>query len=175
MAEQIHHNVVNQPESTSGSPLVDAAVNSIITDSALGSYSSSTVSKFETDHVDSSNIAAETSNFGDVSALDSRVTEEKVGSGHFDLVNGIHDDGSQGEGLADDRSTADISVDVSVNSDTDTSRADAAEKKEDSYHARTSSVKKPTTFSKVSVTKNFLAKTATVTPLITKIGDKRKH
>jgi hypothetical protein len=65
------------------------------------------------------------------------------------------------------------SVDVSVNSDTEGSRGDASEqKKEDSHHVRTNSVKKPATFSKVSVTKNFLAKSASGTPTLVKPTDK---
>lgn len=61
-----------------------------------------------------------------------------------------------------------IAVDGSAGSDTDTGaplKADAAGKDDSDtpHHARSNSVKKPTTFKAVSVTKNFLAKAGTPT------------
>lgn len=61
-----------------------------------------------------------------------------------------------------------IAVDGSAGSDTDTGgplKSDAASKDESdtSHHVRSNSVKKPTTFKAVSVTKNFLAKAGTPT------------
>ncbi len=61
-----------------------------------------------------------------------------------------------------------IADDGSAGSDTDTGgplKADAASKDESDtpHHARSNSVKKPTTFKAVSVTKNFLAKAGTPT------------
>ena len=61
-----------------------------------------------------------------------------------------------------------IALDGSAGSDTDTgapSKADATFKDESDipHHARSNSVKKPTTFKAVSVTKNFLAKAGTPT------------
>ena len=61
-----------------------------------------------------------------------------------------------------------IAVDGSVGSDTDTGgplKSEAASKDESDskHHARSNSVKKPTTFKAVSVTKNFLAKAGTPT------------
>ena len=67
----------------------------------------------------------------------------------------------------DDTEIQVVAADVSGGSDTDTSK-DA--KGTAAGHARSNSVKKPTSFKSVSVTKNFLAKTVTTpTP---KIGDK---
>lgn len=73
----------------------------------------------------------------------------------------------------DDIAVTDSNQDFSVGSDTEISRADSTEQTRDSEnsHLRSNSVKKPTTFKAVSVTKNFLAKTATV-PVIAKTGDK---
>lgn len=61
-----------------------------------------------------------------------------------------------------------IADDGSAGSDTDTGgplKADAASKDESDtpHHARSNSIKKPTTFKAVSVTKNFLAKAGTPT------------
>ncbi len=61
-----------------------------------------------------------------------------------------------------------ITVDGSAGSDTDTGgplKSDTASKGESDvpHHARSNSVKKPTTFKAVSVTKNFLAKAGTPT------------
>ena len=61
-----------------------------------------------------------------------------------------------------------IAVDGSAGSDTDTGgplKSDTVGKEESHvpHHARSNSVKKPTTFKAVSVTKNFLAKAGTPT------------
>jgi len=89
-----------------------------------------------------------------------------------DGPNVASDEASQGDGVADDKSIADVSVELSVNSDTDTSKVDTSERKDGKPLIRTNSTKKPTSFSKVSVTKNFLAKTSTVAPAAPKPGDK---
>lgn len=60
-------------------------------------------------------------------------------------------------------------AEASGGSDTDTSRADAADLKDEKGHVRSGSVKKPTMFKPVSVTKSFLAKT--VQPVV-RPGDK---
>lgn len=67
------------------------------------------------------------------------------------------------EGLAEQ-----IAIDGSVGSDTDTGgpvKSDQASKdgSDAPHHARSNSIKKPTTFKAVSVTKNFLAKAGTPT------------
>ncbi len=67
------------------------------------------------------------------------------------------------EGLAEQ-----IAIDGSAGSDTDTGgplKSDIASKdgSDAPHHARSNSVKKPTTFKAVSVTKNFLAKAGTPT------------
>lgn len=203
MAEQISHNVVNKPESTSGSPLVDVTANNSNTDSAARGtqhqpttesasynldplkstnesaiYANATVSKAH-DGLDAAKNAAEPS-AGDAVHLAIHDASNGPGAlsadnGQGGLITGMRDDASQGEGPADDRSTADFSVDVSTNSDTDNSRVDAAEKKDGSHHVRTNSVKKPTTFSKVTATKNFMNKIAPSAPATPKVGEKREY
>ena len=70
-----------------------------------------------------------------------------------------------------------IAVDGSAGSDTDTggplkSEVKSTEESDYSHHARSNSVKKPTTFKAVSVTKNFLAKAGTpATPAAKSNGD----
>jgi hypothetical protein len=64
-------------------------------------------------------------------------------------------------------------ADASGGSDTDTSRTETGELAHGSGlgHVRSNSVKKPTTFKSVSVTKNFLAKSAVAAPSV-RTGDK---
>lgn len=66
-------------------------------------------------------------------------------------------------------------LDGSVGSDTDTSKAEPADptgkiNADGKHHARSGSVKKPTTFKAVSVTKNFLAKAGTGSTSASKAG-----
>lgn len=71
-------------------------------------------------------------------------------------------------------------LDSSVGSDTDTSKTEPADltgkdNADGKHHARSGSVKKPTTFKAVSVTKNFLAKAGTGSTSASKAGgDKGK-
>jgi hypothetical protein len=94
--------------------------------------------------------------------LDESKDDEILGEdakGH--LVNGDSDNLSPSE----DALGLISAVDVSGGSDTDTSREPSdATKGSSSRHERSNSVKKPTSFKSVSVTKNFLAKTAVSTP-----------
>jgi hypothetical protein len=57
-----------------------------------------------------------------------------------------------------------LAGDASGGSDTDTSKPDSLGRKDGAGHNRSNSVKKPTSFKSVSVTKNFLAKAAINTP-----------
>ncbi|KXT12863.1 hypothetical protein AC579_5387 [Pseudocercospora musae] len=187
MAEQATHNVVNT-ESSSGSPLVDEHnaynqsspattgtdnTSTTTTDSTRSDPTAST--KSANAHAASLGQAGSGAAFdaaepsaGDAANKAALTSSGKSGPAHGDLANGIHDDGDL---HADDRSTADISVEMSANSDTDNSRADAAEK-ERPHHARTNSVKKPTAFSKVTATKSFMSKIAPTAPTAPKVGEK---
>ncbi|KAK4494585.1 hypothetical protein PRZ48_013941 [Zasmidium cellare] len=192
MAEQSGHNVVSNSQSTSGSPLVDVAATTTTTDDALSGTQPPTNAETTSARPELSKSAAEsapdnslagpdaTNKAAEPSAGDAAIAaaddasanhvDGRPGAGS-DLVNGIRDDASQGD-VRDDRSNADVSVDVSINSDTDNSRGDAFEKKDGHHHTRTNSVKKPTTFSKVTATKNFMNKIAPVAPTAPKVGEK---
>ena len=73
-----------------------------------------------------------------------------------------------------------IAIDGSIGSDTDTGaplRTDATTQdgSRSQHHVRSNSVKKPTSFKAVSVTKNFLAKAGAPAPPVAKInGDNGK-
>lgn len=69
---------------------------------------------------------------------------------------------------ARDAQTQQAFVDGSGSSDTDTSRGDNLETHRNGIvqHSRSASIKKPFSFKSVSVTKNFLAKTATAAPTL---------
>ena len=184
MAEQISHNVVNNPESASGSPLVDVIANQTTTAPAASgttnALEANTTNDLATDanantaadhaSIGAVNEGAAEPSAGDVATKAAEVpsipavttAEERGEAGQGELANGIHD-AAQGDIAVDDGSTPDVSVDL--NSDTDISRGEAAEQNKDGKrHVRAPSVKKPTTFSRVSVTKNFLAKSASTTP-----------
>ena len=197
MAEQVSHNVVNGPQSASASALADVTATQTNAASAgTGTSINDTIAKddrFSAVDADATTAngqgamgavtsAAEPSagdaarmpppsNAPTVTIEHSSEVQDQFGQPYS--VNGLHYVASQGEGVADDGSIPDILADHSVHSDTDGSRADAGEQKmEGNHHTRTNSVKKPTTFSKVSVTKQFMAKTATVAPQAAKAGEK---
>jgi len=164
MAEQVSHNVVNNSESASASALADVAANQTTiasaadgTESTLATNSDAFSTNGKAEAAIAEPSAGDASTAAEAPALPHTKTaddSEKVDASV--LANGV----SHGE-------------DGSVNSDTEGSRADGTEqKKEGNHHVRTNSVKKPTTFSKVSVTKNFMAKTASPGPQAAKIGDK---
>ena len=195
MAEQTSHNVVINSESTGASAQVDAVANNSTTDSAATGKTTTTTSSStlsdtlnavgsavksllpngttsEQTGSNTSSAAAEPSagKAGDQSALNASESHANK-SAHGDLANGVHEEGSQADGPADDKSTAGGSVDLNVNSDTDNSKVDASEKP--TGHARTNStVKKPIGFSKVNATKSFLSKITPSAPTAPQAGDK---
>lgn len=204
MAEQVSHNVVNNPESTSdSSPLVDVAANHTTTTAAGTGNPTSTTDALDSSKtqntsavdangatltegkaIDAGKAAAEPS-AGDVVAQPADgastappvETNEEKNNGKLgpQLANGVAGRASPGELAVEDSAAQDTSADPSVTSDTDIGRAETlTQDKDGKRHVRTTSVKKPTTFSKVSVSKNFLAKTATTAPAASKIGDKGK-
>jgi hypothetical protein len=199
MAEQISQNVVDNTESTSGLPLVDVSATQTTFAPADAGILEQPLQETKTDALQTSQLANDyatdtnaltssvatgpntTDPIADPSAGDatSEVVPAHVAALEPDpsektaidaqLVNGTNTAASAGDANAEEAN----SVDVNVNSDTEGSRGDASEaNKDDKYHMRTNSVKKPTTFSKVSVTKNFLAKSATAAPVVVKPGDK---
>ena len=196
MAEQIGQNVVDNSESTSAQPLVDVSAAQTTFASADAGTLEQPLPETKTDALQTSQLANDyatdsnahassvvtgpntTDPIADPSAGDatSEVAQAHAAALEQDpsdktttdaqLVNGTYSTASAGDANAEDTN----SVDVSVNSDAEGSRGDAS--KDDKHHERTNSVKKPTTFSKVSVTKNFLAKSATAVPVVAKPGEK---
>jgi hypothetical protein len=196
MAEQVSHNVVNVPESASGSsPLVDVVANHTSTSAAESGNNhttpnsneapdltkpqleSSTEAKPSEDRkVDAGEAAAEPS-AGDAAAKPDNVpaiatppdTSEKGGlDQELPILNGLHDAASQGSAI-EDGGSQDASA---VNSDSEISKGEI---KDGHLHVRANSVKKPATFSKISVTKNFLAKSASTAPTAVKTGERGKE
>ena len=196
MAEQVSHNVVNVPESTSGSsPLVDVVANHTSTPAAESGNSHATpnaneaseLSKPQTDpsaeaktsegkQVDAGEAAAEPS-AGDAAAKPdnvpaittlSDVSEKGRPDQEPPILNGVHDAASQGSAI-EDGGSQDASA---VNSDSEISKG---ETKDGHLHVRANSVKRPATFSKISVTKNFLAKSASTAPATVKTGERGKE
>ncbi|KAF2721619.1 hypothetical protein K431DRAFT_294196 [Polychaeton citri CBS 116435] len=165
MAEQVSHNVVGNSESTGGfAPLVDAHANDSTTTIAGNGNKSSNHAKISypepaNDTNSENTLSAESTTL----ASSSTNAYSRVGFGDGSgLTNGVQKVAAQ-ESSVDGRTTPDISGNVSVSSDTDRSGLDGGEIGRDGVlnrPARANSIKKPTTFSKVSVTKNFMAKTA---------------
>ncbi len=108
--------------------------------------------------------------------FDSQGQNGVVDEEHVSQTNGE----SEGPAATDDALILQASAEASGGSDTDTSRADIAELSEKEltgrkHHGRSNSVKKPTSFKAVSVTRNFLAKaTAGSTPASKGSADKGK-
>ena len=183
MAEQVSHNVVNVSESASGSsPLVDVVANHTSTAASEGGNNTDATSAYkpQDSYANNSNTpdgrevegghAATEPSAGDAVAKPDNVPAISPPSDADQgphMTNGVHDAASQGS-VIEDGGSQDVSA---VNSDTEMSKAEALEMKDGHLHVRTNSVKKPATFSKISVTKNFLAKSATA-PVAAKAGEK---
>ncbi|KAK5117390.1 hypothetical protein LTR62_006008 [Meristemomyces frigidus] len=162
MAEQIGHNVVDNTQSAGASAPTDVAMNQINTD--LADSGNVTTSEPRTsDILDDTKIANDFA-----TSMNGSVNPDQVDRGTIEM-NGAHDAASQ-VGSQDESG----SVELSVTSDAEGKSTGLGQKKGDSHHVRSNSVKKPTTFSKVSVTKSFLAKSASpVLVTSTRLGDKQ--
>lgn len=181
MADQTAHHVVNSDRSAGESSSVDTHAKQIhSTAAASGNLSSQTPldptatapdapSITQTESATANALSADPNAFAhsktssDRPAGDSTSTTDQRPNGiPYLSVNGGHDGGISGED--------------GVGSDTDTSRAGSVDQsKEENRHLRSNSVKKPTSFKAVSVTKTFLAKTAGTTatpPVVPKVGNK---
>ncbi|KAF2838820.1 hypothetical protein M501DRAFT_1016906 [Patellaria atrata CBS 101060] len=190
MAEQITHDVVNEALSMGDSSPIDATATtpndfSAGVGQAAPNTLQSTSNLSKDDPIDLTNV--ETTNAENVEAQASaRKRNIDAESAPVDdatlLPDGTFDttsknsmvDGDGVEQLAVDGGSGQQSfADGSAGSDSDTSKGDTVDSaKENSvHHTRSNSVKKPTSFKSVSVTKNFLAKAATTTP-VTRPGDK---
>ena len=199
MAEQISQNVVDNTESTSGQPPVDVSATQTTTASADAGTLEQPLPETKTDTLQTSQLANDYA--ADTNALTSSVitgpnttdpiadpsagdATSEVAQAHAaaletdpsdktaidaQIVDGTDTTTSAGGAGVEEAN----SVDVHANSDTEASRGEVSEpNNDDKYHMRTNSVKKPTTFSKVAVTKNFLAKSATAAPVVAKPGEK---
>ena len=200
MAEQISHNVVDNTESTSASPPVDAAANQTTPASAEHGTLDQPLVQTKTDQLQTSqdsdvpateadasisSLAAVVEagegvvnpSAGDTATLPGEAstaspalaTSDDLPGDNELLVSGV---GGTEYVAVDDGNVPEGSIDVSTSSDAEGSRGDGGKADDEIHHARTNSVKKPTTFSKVSVTKNFLAKSATTAQPTLKAGDK---
>nr|POE66651.1 hypothetical protein CFP56_72074 [Quercus suber] len=188
MAEQIHHHVVDKSESASASSApADVASNTI-----NHAFASSGTHPAIADHIDvtpmvvlatesmaSQTDAAAADHAENPSAGEAAENTAYVVPSKITLQSRVPRDTTEPQTLRGETSSdemhngmVDGSVDNSAQSDTDVSRGDASEHQKEQNHNRTNSVKKPTTFSKVSVTKTFLAKSATPVPVVAKQGEK---
>jgi len=158
MAEQVSHNVVDNILSASASAPADVAANTTTTEPASnGNHNVITTSDIPTTE---SFINDATNTDDAATTTNGSIPNEHLGSSAE--LNGTHDAASQ-VGSQEDGG----SVDPSVTSDTEGRRGDGSDpKKEGGHHVRANSVKKPTSFSKVSVTKSFLAKSASPAPAV---------
>jgi len=155
MAEQTAHDVVKEALSVGAASSIDATANPSNVAPAGNGQALFT----------SENLHAKQ----DHEAEDSlqRAHIEAVGNIAVQAVPEVNLVSDSGEISIDESDIQAIVADASGGSDTDTSKdlKDSA-----AGHMRSNSVKKPTSFKSVSVTKNFLAKTVT-TP-VTKLSDK---
>lgn len=199
MAEQVSHNVVNVPESASGSnPVVDVVANH---DSAPAAESGTNLTALSSDKTNNASEPQETPaidlssskgssdglgqaaaepSAGDAAAKSDNVPviatpadadEKKKLDQGSPTLNGVTDIGSLGSAI-EDGGSQDVSA---VNSDTELGKGEPTESKDGHLHVRTNSVKKPATFSKVSSSKNFLAKSASPAPVAAKTGERGKR
>lgn len=179
MAEQSSHNVVNEPQSTSA-PLADAASSQTTADTATdGAQQTQSSNNPTTDSAieasKSVNELAKSSNASAALAVPDTVKDaaepsagEAANNPATDLTDATAQRGDVEQNTVEDGSQGDDRSAVDGVSDT--------EKKGDANHVRSDSVKKPTTFSKVSVTKNFLNKAAPTTATApSKLGEKREY
>lgn len=195
MAEQISQDVVKDAQSMSTSvPIDDTAKPSKTTPAGNGNHSATSTTLQENPTIETPALSSiETStNDSESSAIKDEVLvrrhdlsqlhtlsndylqppsvslqDLKDGGRPLEDVKSLLLNGDSANQSASEDATGDNPAnDVSGGSDTDTSRelADAV-KDASGRHTRSNSTKKPTSFKSVSVTKNFLAKTAVSTPL----------
>ncbi|KAI9667981.1 MAG: hypothetical protein M1821_000801 [Bathelium mastoideum] len=191
MAQQISHDVVDQSQSMGDSSLVDVNANQTISNIAGNGKTTSDAQypnsneplRSQTNAAPADSLrasSAEPLTNGTISheAPNSDLTEA-IASNPVDMSKPAEPDsstlGDTGEPLGIDETAVQAqAVDASGGSDTDTSKAESIEQRDQSTsgHVRSNSVKKPISFKTVSVTKNFLAKSAVVGHAAKAAGDK---
>lgn len=155
MAEQTAHDVVKEAQSMGDASSIDVTAKPSNVAPAGNGKAQITSENFDAQQ--------------DLNADDTlqTVQTEVVGDTHVQTVSEVNLAAEPGDIPIDEGEIQTVVVDASGGSDTDTSKDI---KDSPGGHVRSNSVKKPTSFKSVSVTKNFLAKTV-ATPT-TKLSDK---
>ncbi|KAK3113778.1 hypothetical protein LTR53_008585 [Teratosphaeriaceae sp. CCFEE 6253] len=147
MAEQVGDNVVIDSVSASASAPADVAANPITAATADDGH------RTIDDIAQAANTSEKSAEAGGSDAAVQNGTE---------MANGVETAGP-GEDQAEDGELNEPTGIDGIKAEMEGSE----QKKEEGHHVRTSSVKKPTTFSKVSATRSFMAKSATPVPAAT--------
>jgi hypothetical protein len=155
MAQEVAHDVVNEAQSMGAlSSIGDSAIQSSVAPAVTG-HQNAAYDIATTNDLSSSN------HFIDKDDIDRISTPDNVAPSREFAKSPLSDKA--------------LLAEASGGSDTDTSKPDGVGQKiSASGHARSNSVKKPTTFKSVSVTKNFLAKAAVGVVSTAKPGEKGK-
>ena len=188
MASSSTENVVNSSQSVGEPSPIDVHANNT---SAASAANGETLEQLSQSHLAGHQQENANRDSGNQSTVEGRndglVPDMERSHANSPLVNGIStpgriaskskdstlDSAHDTSGLGDNGLVLDSNLDQSVGSDTDTSRADSVEHMRDAQNRdnKSASTKKLTSFKPVSVTKNFLAKTAIV-PAAAKVGEK---
>jgi hypothetical protein len=175
MAETIAHDVVKEAQSVGDRPVPSDEPATTSNDlSAANGQATQTPSSTSPDNADNgANPAVVANDAVGATAVVNGVVED-VADIALEVPLSKHESGTPGTS----DSLAQALADASGGSDTDTSRADALDLSKDTDadtdakgHMRTGSVKKPASFKPVSVTKSFLAKSLSASPVV-RSGDK---
>ncbi|KAF2019924.1 hypothetical protein BU24DRAFT_129549 [Aaosphaeria arxii CBS 175.79] len=165
MAEQITHDVVKEAQSMGGPSPIDDNATSTSTPAGNGKAPPATSNvnskPSEALPTTSTNATNKEESKGDVSQLSDKA-DSALGTLKDRLLNG-----DSGEYSASEEANSQLGLgDVSGGSDTDISRPGSVDPTKELLggHLRSNSVKKPASFKSVSVTKNFLAKSAVSIP-----------
>jgi hypothetical protein len=153
MAEQIASDGLKETVDSASSPVHDIATTLNVSASASGNHQTVTPVPTESDeHAGNQSDVPEILYDAETLADVDTKGDDVLDSAHADCI---------------------ANADASGGSDTDTSRTDAADLSHGAGagHVRSNSVKKPTTFKSVSVTKNFLAKATPAAPNV-RTGEK---
>ncbi|KAF2121525.1 hypothetical protein BDV96DRAFT_215823 [Lophiotrema nucula] len=180
MAEQITHDVVKQAQSVGGPAPIDDPATTTNVPAGYGDAPSAPTTTSQkpsdaspppttnapsrdADQIDGARPADKADDDTPSAPVDQTQLDTAIDESREPLVNGDAGDLSPSEDVASQQALGD----VSGGSDTDISRPGSVDpaKERPAGHLRSNSVKKPASFKSVSVTKNFLAKSAVSTPV----------
>ncbi|KAF2829344.1 hypothetical protein CC86DRAFT_464968 [Ophiobolus disseminans] len=157
MAEQVTKDVVKEAQSVGRLAPIDDTASTTNTPAANGELPSGPATANPT-LSDPSSIAASANGADAAPAGSARVSGKADGAAIEAMVD-------NDRALLNGDSSENAIADASGGSDTDISRPSSVDQsKRDANHVRTTSMKKPSAFKSVSVTKNFLAKSVVSTP-----------